>query len=80
MIDLTYTAICPDGPIPAPAPTPEETAKFAVHIFAGSTGLIICHPRDYAALQSTAVAERVKMGTATLGYPQAGTLWVEVED
>ena len=73
-----YTAICPDGPIPSPAATPEETARFAVHTLTGSAGDIIAHPRDVPALQRTFLASRVTPGTARTGFPQPGTLWVEV--
>lgn len=74
----TYTALCPDGPIPAPADNPEETAKFAVHQLTGRPGRIVCNARDLNALRCTLLAHRVIAGTARIGYPQAGTLWVEV--
>lgn len=74
-----YTCLAPDGPIPAPAENPTDTAKFAVHTLADTTGSIIAHPRDVPALRGTLLAERIVTGGPATGLPQAGTLWLEME-
>ena len=72
-----YTCIAPDGPIPAPAPDPAETARFAVQALFDTTGSIICHPRDVQALNASPLAERIIPGGPAVGLPQPGTVWLE---
>ena len=72
-----YTCIAPDGPIPAPAPDPAETARFAVQALFDTTASIICHPRDVQALNASPLAERIIPGGPAVGLPQPGTVWLE---
>lgn len=73
---MIYTCHAPGtAGVPAPAPTPEATASWAVAELGASTGAIVCHPADAAALARTLLAARIVVGSPAIGLPQRGTLW-----